>query len=137
MKGMQKIKRGRSFMKLKSYCVSHDNGHRIGGNATIREMIAAANQRKDIQKPVWHSSLRLPEGETISDEKWNLIATEYLHELGFSESHPFEIIKHESKEGEHVHIIASRVGMDGKIYLGQNENLRSTKIVAALEKKTG
>ena len=144
MKGMQKIKRGTGFRGLLEYSVDHDDGHIIGGNMAgttpreiSREFGTARRMRPDIDKPVWHNSLRLPAGEHLSDEKWNEVAKGYMHGMGFLDAHQFALIKHDSREGEHIHIIANRVSLNGDVYLGKNENLKSTKLISDLEQKHG
>ena len=134
MRAMRKIKRGRSFKKLASYLTDHDRGRLIAGHST-KELIATANLRKDIEKPVWHSSLSLTHDETISDEKWIEIAHDYMTELGFDNTFAYQVYLHDKESQQHIHIVASRVSVEKKVYLGQNENLKSTKIVETLEKK--
>ena len=136
MRAMRKIKRGRSFKKLASYLSDHDNARLIAGHST-RELIATSNMRKDIEKPVWHSSLSLTSGETLSDERWIAIANDYMTELGFDETFAYQVYLHDKENQQHIHLVASRVSIEKKIYLGKNENLKSTKIVEALEKKHG
>ena len=145
MKGMQKIKRGSGFAGVISYALDNDNGQElgqvIGGNmsgTTVKELGsefgAARRVRPDVKKPVWHNSLRLPEGEKLSEEKWTVIADDYMARMGFSNKHPRVYVLHDEPEGQHIHIVASRVALDGNLYLGKNENLISTKHVQALEK---
>ena len=134
MRAMRKIKRGRSFKKLASYLSDHDSGRQIAGHPT-RELIATASQRPDIEKPVWHSSLSLTSGETLSDEAWIAIAHDYMNELGFDETFAYQVYLHDKEGQQHIHLVASRVSIEKKIYLGQNENLKSTRIVAELEKR--
>ena len=134
MRAMRKIKRGRSFKKLASYLSDHDNARLIAGHST-RELIATANLRKDIEKPVWHSSLSLTSGETLSDETWIAIAHDYMSELGFDDTFAYQVYLHDKESQQHIHLVASRVSIEKKIYLGQNENLKSTRIVAELEKR--
>ena len=129
-----KIKRGRSVKKLVSYLSSHDDGRQIYGHSE-RELIAAANLRKDIEKPVWHAALSLPAGERLSAETWTEIARDYMRELGFDETFPYQVWLHEKESPQNIHIIASRVSIESKIYYGKNENLKSTRIVAELEKR--
>jgi hypothetical protein len=144
MKGMQKIKRGKGFRGVLEYCSDHDGGSVIGGNmsgTTPRELSSefkiSRQMRPDIDKPVWHNSLRLPAGEHLSDQQWQEIAQDYMRELGFKDDHQHCIFKHDSKEGEHIHIVASRVSLSGTVYLGKNENLQSTKLISKLESKHG
>ena len=125
-----------------SYVLDHDEPEYIGGtlpigslNQMTREFVLLANTRNDIQKPVWHNSLRLPAGEHITNKTWNQIATDYMEQLRFDESAQWIAFKHNKADGEHIHIIANRVLPTGFIYLGQNENLKSTQIISELEKK--
>ncbi|EGN2949279.1 relaxase/mobilization nuclease domain-containing protein, partial [Salmonella enterica subsp. enterica serovar Infantis] len=55
--------------------------------------------------------------------------------MGFSETHLRCYVLHDDKDGQHIHIIASRVSLDaGKLYLGRNENLASTRVIQQLER---
>lgn len=141
-----KIRRGRSFKKLLSYLLDHDEAQIIMStisdgsiNEMTREFAALAETRLDIDKPVWHSALRLPAGEHLTDEKWSAITLDYMKMIGFSETAQYVSIKHDKNDGEHIHIEANRIGgaPGGGVYLGKNENLKSTRIIAELEKKYG
>ena len=142
MKGMQKIKRGKGFRGLLEYSLENNRGEIIGGNMTGRNPRELAHEfgqsrsiREDIEKPVWHNSLRLPEGEKIDRDKWVNIADDYMRKMGFNDLHQRAYILHDDEAGQHIHIIASRIDLTGKIYLGQNENLKSTKYIAELEQQ--
>lgn len=149
MKGMQKISRGGSFSGVMAYAFDGDldnprelEGQVVGGNMSgydpkslTREFNASKAVRPDVVKPVWHNSLRLPEGEKLSPEKWAEIGDAYMQKMGFSEHHQRVYVLHDDKAGQHIHIVASRIGLDGKLFLGKNENLISTKKIAELEKE--
>ncbi|EKE9144169.1 relaxase/mobilization nuclease domain-containing protein [Escherichia coli] len=63
------------------------------------------------------------------------MADDYMTRMGFSETHLRCYILHDDENGQHIHIIASRVSLDaGKLYLGRNENLASTRIIQQLER---
>jgi hypothetical protein len=139
---MQKVKRGRSFRGVLSYALA--GGPVIGGNMAgdtprelAREFGQARRLREDIKKPVWHNSLRLPAGEHIDSYKFAKIADDYMKKMGFSDLHQRAYILHDHPDGQHVHIIANRIAMDGKIYYGQQENLRSTQVIKKLEYSHG
>lgn len=145
MKGMQKIKRGSGFRGVVSYALDNGNGDLpgqiIGGNmsgtsvkALSKEFGAIRKVRPDVKKPVWHNSLRLPEGEKLSEEKWVEIADDYMKRMGFGDTHPRVYVLHDDAKGQHVHVIASRISLDGRLYLGKNENLTSTQHIQALER---
>ncbi|HBY5100967.1 TPA: relaxase/mobilization nuclease domain-containing protein [Klebsiella quasipneumoniae] len=149
MKGMQKIRRGKSFAGIVLYALKPGSHHKkdpivIGGNITIvgnaaKDLIAEFDSTKqlrpDVQKAVWHNSLRLPKGESLTAKQWYCIADDYMTRMGFSETHLRCYILHDDENGQHIHIIASRVSLDaGKLYLGRNENLASTRIIQQLER---
>ena len=138
MKSPQKIKRGgiEAFKKWESYMLGHDHGKHIFGNST-KELEAAAALRRDIKKPGWHSSLSLPTGETLSEERWVEIGRDYMKMMGFDDAFAYQICLHDKKDQQHIHLLACRVGIDGRIYYGKNENLKSTRVTAELEKKYG
>ena len=146
MKGMQKIKRGKSFAGVVQYALKPGAHHKcdpvvIGGNMlgdTAHEMIAEFDStkhlRQDVAKPVWHNSLRLPDGESLSNDQWARIADDYMKRMGFSDTHVRCYVLHDDPAGQHIHIIASRIDLNGgKLYLGRNENLISTRIISELE----
>ena len=116
--------------------LNHDDGKHIFGNST-KELEAAAALRRDIKKPGWHSSLSLPTGETLSEEEWVEIGRDYMQAMGFDDAFAYQIYLHDKKGQQHIHLVACRVGINGRVYYGKNENLKSTRITAELEKKYG
>ena len=142
---MRKIKRGKNFAGVVQYALKPGSHHKsdpivIGGNmlsGSALELISEFNGTKqlrpDVQKPVWHNSLRLPNGESLTNEQWSSIADDYMERMGFSDTHLRCYVLHDD-DGQHIHIIASRIDMaDGKLYLGRNENLISTRIISEIE----
>lgn len=146
MKGMQKIKRGKNFSGVVFYALRPASHHKtppsvIGGNmdgSNAGELIAEFNATKalrpNVAKPVWHNSLRLPKNEALTYAQWSEIADDYMSRMGFSETHLRCYVLHDDAAGQHIHIIASRIELSsGKLYLGKNENLISTRIIEELE----
>ncbi|MBE7564110.1 relaxase/mobilization nuclease domain-containing protein [Acidithiobacillus sp. HP-6] len=146
MKGMRKVKRGRGFRGVLAYVFGRDDEHKgepsllLGGNLSgtdprtlAQEFGMTRSLRPEIEKPVWHNSLRLPWGESITHAQWVKIADDYMNEMGFSDLHLRCYVLHDDDDGQHIHIVASRIALDGSLYLGKNENLESTRIIQALE----
>lgn len=147
MKGMNKIKRGKNFRGVISYALAPAPHHKtaplvIGGNLvgiTIDELTTELSQtqklRGDVTKPVWHNSLRLPVGESLTNQQWKNIADDYMKRMGFCDTHLRCYVLHNDEAGQHIHIIASRINVlvDGQLYLGKNENLISTRVIQDLE----
>ncbi len=144
MKGMQKIKRGTGFRGVLDYAIGDGDGQIIGGNMSgvtcrqlAKEFGASRDLRQDIEKPVWHNSLRLPAGDKISNEKWNEIADKYFEKMGFTDLHQRVYVMHDDRDGQHIHLIASRIALDKSVYLGKQENLISTRHIQDIEKEFG
>ncbi|WP_233964655.1 relaxase/mobilization nuclease domain-containing protein [Pectobacterium versatile] len=146
MKGMQRIKRHKSFINVVKYVLKPGSHHKsdptiIGGNMTgayskelIEEFDTASELRTDIAKPGWHNSLRLPCGDELTQEQWVKIADDYMNQMGFSDTHLRCYVLHDDPAGQHIHIIANRVdSLSGKIFLGRHESLISGRIISELE----
>ncbi|WP_426817784.1 relaxase/mobilization nuclease domain-containing protein [Winslowiella sp. 2C04] len=147
MKGMNKIKRGKNFRGVISYALAPAPHHMtipmvIGGNLvgiTVDELnaefVKTQKLREDVTKPVWHNSLRLPVGESLTNQQWRNIADDYMKRMGFSDTHLRCYVLHNDEAGQHIHIIASRINVlvDRQLYLGKNENLISTRVIQDLE----
>ncbi|EPD0902656.1 relaxase/mobilization nuclease domain-containing protein [Yersinia enterocolitica] len=150
MKGMQRIKRHKSFVNVVKYVLKPGSHHKsdprvLGGNMTgdcsqdlIVEFNTASKLRNDIAKPAWHNSLRLPKNDEITNDQWIKIADDYMTQLGFSDTHLRCYVLHDDPVGQHIHIIANRIdSVSGKINLGRHESLVSGRIIQKLEIKYG
>ena len=146
MKTMQSVSRGAGFAGVLQYVEGADkktgktHGRLIGGNMASTDIKTMGKEygsvrelRPDIAKPVWHQSLRLPAGERATDEKLNEASQLFMKKMGFSDLTQYSVWKHDDPEGLHVHLVVNRVGLDGKVWLGQNENLIGTRVVQEIE----
>ena len=139
-----RAKRGNGFRGVLDYLADHDNGHAVGGNMAgatprdlAREFGIGRRARPDVKKPVWHVSLRLPTGEKLTEPQWVEIADEFVGEMEFTDSHQRTYFLHEHAGGQHIHIVCNRIGLDGSLWYGVDENLRATKICQDLEARFG
>lgn len=153
MKGMDKISRGTGFLGTVLYTFERDPKDRaagkpagilIGGNmaghdphSLAKEFDVSRRLRRDIKKPVWHSTLRLPKGERQTNEQWAKMCDDYMIRMGFHSTHQRCYVLHDDEDGQHVHIVASRIDLNGEIYYGRNENLISTRVIQQLEQDYG
>lgn len=139
-----KIKRGNGFRGVLDYALEKEGGLLIGGNMlgqTPRELSSefriAREADTEAINPVWHCSISLCPGEHLDDIQWQSVVDRYTQKLGFTENNPYVIVKHNDTEHDHVHIIASRISYTGQLYGGQNDGLKSQKILPAFEKEYG
>lgn len=118
--------------------------HRIiGGNMSgqtkgelTREFEAISRQRPDIEKPVHHASLSAGENDKITVDEWREIAARYIEEMGFKDS-PYVVIQHRDGKTDHVHILTSRVDVNGKVVSDWQCKERAEKVLRAIEKDYG
>ena len=161
-----KIRRGSGFRGVVNYALGKDEPRIVGGNmsSTIARDLAAEfgvsrALRPDIEKPVWHCSLSAAPGEKLSDDQWQAVAERHMRGMGFSDATQFVVIKHTARddqtnpppdkvlqsgkvkkggpETEHVHIIASRIGLDARIWLGQNDVHLAIEQTQQIEREFG
>lgn len=139
-----KVNRGKGFRGLLNYALADSKIPQIvGGNMTgktPRELAAefgiCRDLRPDIGKPVVQFSLALPPGDTLSSDQWQEISADFMREMGL-ESHPHVAILHRDTEHQHIHIVGSRVGLDGSVWHGQFEAFRAIEATQVLEKRHG
>ncbi len=135
-----RAKRGSGFRGVLDYLCDHDSGHCIGGNMSSTDPRDLAHEfgvgrraRPDVRKPVWHMSLRLPAGEKLSEQKWVEIADAFASDMEFTDKNQRAYFIHNCEAGQHIHIVCNRIGLDGSLWYGQDENLKATKICQNLE----
>lgn len=139
-----KIMKGEGFRGVLDYALKKTGALIVGGNmsgtspiALSQEFAVARKLRESIKNPVWHCSLALPPGEDLSPEKWNDVTNRYMELMGFSDLNQFIVVKHEDTEHKHVHLIANRIGLDGKIWHGQQDVFKAISATQQIEKEFG
>lgn len=149
MKGMQKIVHGTGFRGVLNYAADRDSpdaepGRLLGGNmsgTTPRELATEFGVirqfRPDIEKPVWHQSLRLPKGDRMTDEEWVKFADDYMERMGFTGQHARTYWLHDDADGQHIHIVACRVSLDSKVHDSSHQSMKSTPILMQMEREYG
>lgn len=88
------------------------------------------------ERPVMHISLNPHPDDRLSDADFTRLAHEYMERMGFGEM-PYLIVKHEDIDRHHIHIVALRVGNNGRCISDKNNFYRSKDITRELEKEFG
>jgi len=145
-----KITRGGGFRGALNYAFDKTaaskgakQAEHVGGNmagSDPRELSAEfavmRQLRPDIEKPVWHASLSLPEGERLASERWAVVADDFMARMGIDPANnPYVAVRHSDTKYDHIHIIASRIGLDGQVWHGKWEAHRAIEATQELEKK--
>lgn len=113
------------------------SGNMAGNNPRelSSEFSAIRKLRPDIAKPVWHCSLSAPTGEKLTSDKWNTVANDFMKRMGFNlEANPWVAVRHSDTDYDHIHIIASRIGLDGKVWHGKWEARHAIEATQELER---
>lgn len=138
-----KISRGASFKGILEYALKNEKSECISGTLIsqnpkdLAEEFSTTEQlRPDIKKQVWHCSLSLPKDEKLTNEKWSDISKDFMERMGFdSKKTLYSVVRHSNTDYDHVHIVASRVNLDGHVWLGQSDVHKAIKVTQELEIK--
>ena len=88
------------------------------------------------ERPMMHISLNPHPDDVLSDTDFTRLAHEYMEKMGFADM-PYMIYKHSDIDRHHVHIVALRVGTDGRCISDRNNFYKNKKVCRELEKKYG
>ena len=132
--------KGRNFHGALAYVLGKEGATTIGGNlpkldapTLNHEFTQVSQKRPNLKRSVYHCALSLPPEEALSDVVWRSVARDYLEAMGFEKSQ-FILVRHTDTEShQHVHIVANRVGMDGKTVSDSFDHYRAQTVVRAIE----
>ena len=145
---IQSIHKGKGFRGVLNYVFGREKSPElVGGNmygedprALAQEFAEWRELRPGLTRAVFHSSLSLPHGaagrEELSDAQWRDVAERYLEHLGYGRS-PFVVVRHRDTEHDHVHIIAARIGADGRAVSDSHDYRRGEVVLRQLEREYG
>ncbi len=145
---IQSIHKGKGFRGVLNYVFGRAKSPELlGGNMYGTDPRALAQEfgewrelRPELTRAVFHSSLSLPHGpggrEELSDAQWREVAERYLEHLGYGRS-PFVVVRHRDTEHDHVHIVAARIGADGRAVSDSHDYRRGEEILRQLEREYG
>ena len=131
---------GSDFHGCLSYVLGKTGAVQIGGNmfgdgpqALNHEFSKLTHDRSHVTRRVYHCSLSLSPGETLSDSVWHKVSKDYLETMGFHCSQ-YLLVRHtDTEHHQHVHIVANRVGIDGKTVPDSFDHYRCQTVVRAIE----
>jgi hypothetical protein len=157
-----KITTGKSFYHCIAYCLedkknlseqekqqrSQDEGLQHNDRAEVLEYNlcygdkwALAEQfrevgrlSKRVEKPVIHLSIRAAPGDQLTPDQWREIGREAAREFGL-DKHQYICVLHKDTKQPHIHLVANRVGYDGKVASDSNSYARMAALCRRLEKK--
>ncbi len=136
-----KLTKGNNAAGLVDYILAdqdHKGEHRdraviVGGTLGFDAQAAKAhlgalkNLRPSLTRNVAHMSISLPEGDrALSDEEWSQIGDMWAAQMGFE---AYMTVCH----GDHIHIAASRIKIDGSVVSDAHDFRRSEAVIREIE----
>ena len=91
---------------------------------------------RNTEKHTLHISLNPDPKDNVNDEKFSLLAEQYMREMGYGEQ-PFVVFKHTDIDRTHIHIVSVCVNEEGKKISDKFEKMRSMNVCRELERQHG
>jgi hypothetical protein len=136
--------KGRGFRGLLDYLAGRAGAELVGGNMEgtnprelAREFGFSRALRPGLGKAVCHIPLRLPYGERLSVAQWNRIAERVMAWMGFADCSYALYLHPQHPQGEHLHIVASRVSWLGDYVSDSRDMERLMQIERRIERDYG
>ena len=139
-----KIIKGKSFQGCLSYVMGKTGAAVVGINMDGNDPYSLANEfslswqlRPKLIHKVCHVILSLSPEEHLNNDSWQIAIAQYLKEMGFT-NNQYVAVKHTDKENhEHIHLVTSRVRMDGSVVSDSWDWTRSQDVIRKLEHDFG
>lgn len=136
--------KGRGFRGLSAYLLRHGRGRIVAGvmaGRTPRELSsefgALRSLNPKLTKAVAHLMLSpAPNDPALTDAQWQAIAERYIGAMGFANA-PWVAVVHQDTDHQHMHLMACRIGFDGKTISDANDFRKSEAIVRQIETEFG
>ncbi len=144
MRMIGKIIKGKSFQGCLSYVMRKTGAAVIGMNMDGNDPYSLANEfslswqlRPKLIYKVCHVILSLSPEEHLNNASWQTAIAQYLKDMGFT-NNQYVAVKHTDKENhEHIHLVTSRVRMDGSVVSDSWDWTRSQDVIRKLEQNFG
>jgi len=136
--------KGTGFQGCLNYVLGKKDAALIGGTMcgqTTEELAAefaiARQLRPSLKVAVFHATLSVDRTEKLedseeNDQRWLAIAANYMKAMDFDNSQ-YAVVKHSDTDHDHVHIVASRICLDGGVVDDSWDYYRSQETIRQLE----
>ncbi|MEG4490423.1 relaxase/mobilization nuclease domain-containing protein [Microcoleus sp. D3_18_C4] len=137
--------KGTGFRGCLNYVLGKKDAALIGGTMcgqTPEELAAefaiARQLRPNLKVAVFHATLSVDSTEKLEDseennQRWLAIAANYMKAMEF-DNNQYAVVKHSDTEHDHIHIVASRICLDGGVVDDSWDYYKSQETIRQLER---
>ncbi|MEG4114136.1 MULTISPECIES: relaxase/mobilization nuclease domain-containing protein [unclassified Microcoleus] len=137
--------KGTGFRGCLNYVLGKKDAALIGGTMcgqTPEELAAefgiARQLRPNLKVAVFHATLSVDSTEKLedseeNDQRWLAIAANYMKAMEF-DNNQYAVVKHSDTAHDHIHIVASRICLDGGVVDDSWDYYKSQEIIRQLER---
>ena len=137
--------KGTGFRGCLNYVLGKKDAALIGGTMcgqTPEELAAefaiARQLRPNLKVAVFHATLSVGSTEKLedseeNDQRWLAIAANYMKAMEF-DNNQYAVVKHSDTEHDHIHIVASRICLDGGVVDDSWDYYKSQETIRQLER---
>ena len=137
--------KGTGFRGCLNYVLGKKDAALIGGTMcgqTPEELAAefgiARQLRPNLKVAVFHATLSVASTEKLEDseennQRWLAIAANYMKTMEF-DNNQYAVVKHSDTEHDHIHIVASRICLDGSVVDDSWDYYKSQETIRQLER---
>ncbi len=102
----------------------------------IRQFTEVRLLNQKVSKPVLHITLSLSPGEQLSNNKLAELCEACAKEMGF-QNNQYIAVAHRDTDHQHLHLVANRIGFDGKTVSDSNSYKKMAAFCRQMELKYG
>ncbi|PSB53136.1 relaxase, partial [filamentous cyanobacterium Phorm 6] len=137
--------KGTGFRGCLNYVLGKKDAALIGGTMcgqTPEELAAefaiARQLRPNLKVAVFHATLSVASTQKLedsveNDQRWLAIAANYMKAMEF-DNNQYAVVKHSDTEHDHIHIVASRICLDGGVVDDSWDYYKSQETIRQLER---
>ena len=137
--------KGTGFRGCLNYVLGKKGAYLIGGTMcgqTSEELAAeeviARQLRPNLKVAVFHATLSVDSTEKLedseeNDQRWLVIAADYMKAMEF-DNNQYVVVKHNDTDHDHIHIVASRIRLDGSVVDDSWDYYKSQETIRQLER---
>lgn len=114
--------------------IYNDGSGKVNINRAYQDFKSWMPSSTRTERPMVHISLNPHPDDRLTDAEFTELAREYMEKMGFGDM-PYMVYKHSDIARQHIHIVALRVGTDGRCISDKNNFYRSKDICRELERK--